>query len=250
MVARAAMAVATGMCTTCLCLTATTRRAGDAGPRVRRPVADGGVRGALRRDRRQLRLRHDRPPVHARVRRDARAAREDRRRPALQRVREPGRHLLREADHGRRRPGVADRRRPAAHARDRDDDRWCRGRPRHDAGARAGAPARPGADPRRRRAREPLVRDVRARPHDVGGEARSRPGVRDGGRGAFRHRSAVGLRLLHDHRAAHARGRRVLRRRARVAGSSRSTTCDGTATYRSTPTAASSRTGSPASPAA
>jgi acetyl-CoA C-acetyltransferase len=34
MVARAAMAVATGMCTTCLCLTATARRRGSAGPRV------------------------------------------------------------------------------------------------------------------------------------------------------------------------------------------------------------------------
>ena len=34
MVARAAMAVATGMCTTCLCLTATTRRVGGAGPRI------------------------------------------------------------------------------------------------------------------------------------------------------------------------------------------------------------------------
>ncbi|MFI5047247.1 MAG: thiolase family protein [Acidimicrobiia bacterium] len=34
MIARAAMAVATGMCTTCLCLTATARRPGDAGPRV------------------------------------------------------------------------------------------------------------------------------------------------------------------------------------------------------------------------
>ena len=58
-------------------------------------------------------------------------------------------------------------------------------------------------------------------------------------------RAGLAVRLLHDHRAGHAGGGRLLRAGRRRGASSTSTTCAGTATSRSTPTAASSASASP-----
>ena len=76
-----------------------------------------------------------------------------------------------------------------------------------------------------------------------------RPGVRHGGRLAGRHRRRAALRLLHDHRAAHARGRRLLRQGRGPRLHPRPRPHLSTATFPSTPTAGSSDSVNPAWPA-
>ena len=86
MVWRAAAAIDEGLCRAVLCVTG---EASDVetfyAPRARRLGAAAPVprvRGAIRPDGRQLRLRPDRAAAYVRIRHDQPAAREDRRRPA------------------------------------------------------------------------------------------------------------------------------------------------------------------------
>ena len=184
------------------------RRRPAGGRRAHRDGAGVGVREPVGLERAgQLRAR--RPPPHARVRHDERAAGRDQGRRLAARPAQPARLPPRRRDR-RGRPRLAGRRRSAAPPRLlRDHRRRRRGRRRQP---RGGGVARPHVrqDPRARRGDEGLRRRTR-RPHLHRRRVVGAGGVRRGRRHAGRHRLRVDLRQLHDHRADHARGPRLLR---------------------------------------
>ena len=219
-VAHAAQAIAAGKCR--VALDHARRPAALGGlerhpaAQLRRRVAGRAVRSALRRRDREH-VRDVRDAAHARVRHDERAAR---------------------LDQGRRFASCA-----AQSARDaaRGGHRGGRGRLAGD--RRSAAPPRLlRRERRRRRARRRASRD-RARPEAAAGPADRRGGIgqravrrqgrpdllrrgvvrpgclRGGRHDPVRHQVRVDLRQLHDHRAHPARGPRLLRAKARAAGS-------------------------------
>ena len=250
MVWRAAAAIAAGACRHVLCVLAETIGPWASGPDVlARPAAQRG-RGDLRPVRGDVGLRPRRRPPRRRVRHHRRAARRRARRAAAQRRRQRPRAV----------PGP-DRRSPRSWRR-----RWS---PRHygcsrSSGSVSGAVAFVVS-----------AGDIVARPttrRDAGCTASASgspttaigqmadlthtpvsrhrpPRLRHGRRRPGRRRRRRGVRLLHDHRHPHARGRRLLRQgrgwRVRRAGRLRAWLhrC------RSTPTAASCAWAKPGSPA-
>ena len=139
------------------------------------------------------------------------AAGQDRRPPARQRLPQPRCLVLRPADHRRRRARLADGGRPAAPARDRDAVGRCR------------RPRRRAPRPRRRTPRTPpwLLGAGECVTHKTITYAPSltETAIRPAADRAFAQagvdpsagRAGVAVRLLHDHRAGDAGGRRLLR---------------------------------------
>ena len=127
-------------------------------------------------------------------------------------LRQSGRRLLRAADHRRRRARVARDRDAAPPARDRDAvHRRRRVRGDHRRTRRATCAHRPVTSPAS--ASGSRTRRRPTRPRCPAHRCATRPPqrVRHGGHRARRRRHGAALRLLHDHRAAHDRGLRVLR---------------------------------------
>ena len=129
----------------------------------------------------------------------------------VERVRQPRRRVLRAADHHRRRARVARDRRAAAPARDRDAvhrRRRARGDQRRAGARRTHRPVHVTGFGERLTHKTPTY--APEMPHtpvrDAAASAFAMAGLR-----ARRHRHGAALRLLHDHRAAHHRGLRVLR---------------------------------------